>query len=165
MELVKFAVQTGSRMPGLHGSRRTTHACHACLCREESAGFKQHQRRQQQQELLGGGSAAAAVAGAADSDADGRNGSADGASSSGVSSSSRSGSGSIRLAIDCAAVVLFECRSLERLLSFQPIVFQGACHDLGWPGFPFLVLVSFVPFCSFFVAACLQLCLPGQGAS
>ncbi len=31
----------------------------------------------------------------------------------------------IRLTVDFAAVVLFECRSLERLLSFQPVVFRG----------------------------------------
>jgi hypothetical protein len=82
------------------------------VCEEQSADFQpesqspsQQQQQQQQQGQQAVGSAAAAGTGARKAAA-------------------------IRLPVDCAAVVLFECRSLERMLSCQHVSFRGACSLL-----------------------------------
>lgn len=81
--------------------------CLVQICREESAALKQLQQQQPQQQLggpdiTGPGNEAAAAAQGAEFEGPG-----------------------IRMAVDSAAVVLFECRSLERLLTCQPILFRG----------------------------------------
>ena len=102
------------------------------ICKEESAAAcrqrpeqQQQQREQQhaQQQASGGsGSGASAAPGAAEG-ALARAAEATAAAAAGAGEAEDAPG--IKLTVDSAAVVLFECRSLERLLSFQSVVFQG----------------------------------------
>ncbi|KAL4423042.1 hypothetical protein ABPG77_002076 [Micractinium sp. CCAP 211/92] len=134
----------GSKWPktslgSLRDGRRLTPdelALLCAICTEESAAaFRQEpqqlqreQQRHEQQALAGGsrtGSSATppgvTVAGAT---AAGQAVAEAAAAAFGGAGEADEATG-IRLTVDFAAVVLFECRSLERLLSFQPVVFRG----------------------------------------
>ncbi|PRW44592.1 hypothetical protein C2E21_6681 [Chlorella sorokiniana] len=87
----------------LRDGRRLTPEQLATLCRicsEESAAFQQQQPQQQHGAANGAAAAAAAAPAAA-------------------------AAGSPAVAVDSACIALFECRSLERLLSCRHVEFQG----------------------------------------
>lgn len=148
---VRDSFPAGSKWPktslgSLRDGRRLTPdelALLCAICTEESAAaFRQEpqqlQREQQwhEQQALAGGSRTGSsatppgvtVAGAT---AAGRAVAEAAAAAFGGAGEADEATG-IRLTVDFAAVVLFECRSLERLLSFQPVVFRGGAARFSW---------------------------------